>query len=157
MRRGARTVFGDVARYIATMFHSHDIKVRFYEIDPYNHLNHSAYVQYFEVARIELLESVGYGMPELAEIGFHIVVTAIEARFLSPAHAGDTLTVDTEVGEVKRVTALWRQRIRRRDEVLATEVVHAAFTRTNGRPTRAPEGFVEAISRYRGDELIGIT
>lgn len=135
------------------MLHTHDIKVRFYEIDPYNHLNHSAYVQYFEVARIELLELAGYGMPELAEAGFHIVVTGIETRFLSPAHSGDTVTVDTEVGEIKRVTAVFNQRIRRGDEVLATQTVHAAFTNPAGRPTRVPEGFVEALAPYRGSEL----
>ena len=66
------------------MLHSQDIKVRFYEIDPYNHLNHSAYVQYFEVARIELLELVGYGMAELAAAGFHIVVTGIQETRYSP-------------------------------------------------------------------------
>ena len=135
------------------MLHSHDIKVRFYEIDPYNHLNHSAYVQYFEVGRIELLELVGYGMPQLAEQGFHIVVTGIETRFLSPPHSGDTVTVETEVAEIKRVTATFRQRIRRGAEVLATQTVHAAFTKPNGRPTRAPEGFVEAVARFRGQEL----
>ena len=135
------------------MLHSHDIKVRFYEIDPYNHLNHSAYVQYFEVARIELLELVGYGMPQLADQGFHIVVTGIETRFLSPAHSGDTVAVDTEVGEVKRVTAVFNQRIRRGETVLATQTVHAAFTNLAGRPTRAPEGFIEALEPYRGTEL----
>ncbi len=141
--------------YIAGVLHSHDIKVRFYEIDPYNHLNHSAYVQYFEVARIELLEAVGLGVAEMSAMGFHIVVTAIHTRFLSPAHAGDTVTVETEVDEIKRVTARWRQRIRRSDVVLATQTVDAAFTRTDGRPTRAPEGFVEAMSAYHGDELAG--
>ena len=135
------------------MLHTHEIKVRFYEIDPYNHLNHSAYVQYFEVGRIELLELVGYGVAELAGEGFHIVVTGIETRFLSPAHAGDTVTVETEVAELKRVTAVWRQRIRRGDEVLATQTVHAAFTNPNGRPTRAPQGFVAAFEPYRGSEL----
>ena len=135
------------------MLHSHDIKVRFYELDPYNHVNHSAYVQYFEVGRIELLESIGFGMAELADRGYHILVTGIRTRFLAPARAGDSLTVETEVGEMKRVTAVWRQRIRRGDEILVTQVVEAAFTRTNGRPTRAPEEFVAAVGPFRGEEL----
>ncbi len=131
------------------MTHSHDIKVRFYELDPYNHLNHSAYVQYFEVARIELLESIGFGMAEMAARGYHIVVARIETRFVSPARAGDTVTVDTEVGEIKRVTTQWRQRMRRHDELLATQTVDAAITTTAGRPTRVPAEFVAAISEYR--------
>jgi acyl-CoA thioester hydrolase len=135
------------------MRHTHDIKVRFYELDPYNHLNHAAYVQYFEVARIELLESVGYGMAELADAGFHIVVTAIETRFLSSAHSGDTVTVDSQLGEFKRVTAVFHQRIRRGEDILSTQTVHAAFTNTSGRPTRVPAGFVEALGPYLGSEL----
>lgn len=135
------------------MPHTYDIKVRFYELDPYNHLNHSAYVQYFEVARIELLEDVGYGMPRMAELGFHIVVTGIQTRFLASAKAGDTVTVETTVVKIKRVTAQWRQRILRGDEVLATQIVDAAFTRPGGRPTRAPGGFVEAVSKYSADVL----
>lgn len=136
------------------MPHSHDIKVRFYELDPYNHVNHSAYVQYFEVARIELLEDVGFGMQHLAALGLQIVVTGIQTRFLMPATAGDRLVVETEVGEIKRVTAQWRQRIRRGEEVLTTQVVDAAFTTTAGRPTRAPAGFAEAIAKYAGEELL---
>jgi len=44
------------------MAHRYPIKVRFYELDPYNHLNHASYVQYFEVGRVELLESIGFGL-----------------------------------------------------------------------------------------------
>ena len=135
------------------MFHSYDIKVRFYELDPYNHLNHAAYVQYFEVARIELLESIGYGMPAMAEEGFHIVVTGLRTRFLASARAGDTVTIDTEMGELKRVTTTWHQRMRRGDEVLATQIVEAASTKTTGRPTRIPEGFATAAAAYAGTEL----
>ena len=136
------------------MFHSHDIKLRFYELDPYNHLNHAAYVQYFEVARIELLESIGFGMADMAERGFHIVVTGIHTKFLSSAKAGDTVTVDTEVGAMKRVTTQWHQRMRRGDEVLATQIVDAAITSTNGRPTRIPEAFAAAAAKYQGEELV---
>ena len=135
------------------MLHAHDIKVRFYELDPYNHLNHSAYVQYFEVARIELLEHVGFGMAQLSERGFHIVVTGIRTRFLASAHAGDTVTVETEVGEIRRVTAQWRQRMRRGDTVLATQLVDAAFTTTDGRPTRIPEGFATELAPFAGQVL----
>ena len=35
--------------------HQLDIKVRFCELDPYGHVNHSIYVQYFEAGRVEAL------------------------------------------------------------------------------------------------------
>ena len=42
------------------MSHVATINVRFYELDPYNHVNHSVYVQYCEVARVEWLTDVGF-------------------------------------------------------------------------------------------------
>jgi len=157
MKRGARTTLPSTdrrCRYIACVLHSHEIKVRFYELDPYNHLNHSVYVQYFEVARIELLDDVGFGMEAMADAGFHIVVTGIQTQFRSPARAGDTVVVDTELAELRRVTGRWRQRMRRGDEILASQVVDAAFTNIAGRPTRIPGGFAAAVARFVGHDLM---
>ena len=133
------------------MVHRQPIKVRFYELDPYNHLNHSAYIQYFEVGRVELLEEAGLGLSDLQNRGRHVVVTGIETRFLTPAHAHDELIVETRLREMKRVSAVWEQRLLRGDEVLATQVVSTAMTDTSGRPVRFPPELVEALAGYRSD------
>jgi acyl-CoA thioester hydrolase len=133
------------------MAHQVAVKVRFYELDPYNHVNHSAYIQYFEVARIELLEEVGFGLATLQELGRHIVVTGLTTRFLRPARAGDELTVETEVGEIRRATSRWHQRILRGDEVLATQVVDAAMTDVGGRPARFLPELAAALGPHLAD------
>ena len=94
------------------MVHRHPVKVRFYELDPYNHLNHAAYVQYFEVGRVELLESLGFSLATMKERGFHLVVTAIETRFLASAGPHDELVIETRVAHLRRASSTWRQRIR---------------------------------------------
>jgi acyl-CoA thioester hydrolase len=129
--------------------HRTRIKVRFYELDPYNHLNHSAYIQYFEVGRIELLEKIGYSLPEMMERGRMIVVSEIQTRFLRAAESGDEVVVETEVVESRRVSARWRQRILLGDEVLATQEVRAAMTDLAGRPQRFPPELTEALAPYR--------
>ena len=130
------------------MAHEIAVKVRFYELDPYNHVNHSHYVQYFEVARIELLESVGFGLPRLQQLGRHIVVTGIATRFMRPAGSGDELVVHTEVVAIRRSTSQWRQRILRDGEVIATQVVDAAMTDAAGRPTRFLPELAAALHPY---------
>lgn len=127
------------------MAHATQIKPRFYELDPYDHVNHSVYIQYFETARIEWLESVGYGLDRLKKIGRQIVVVRIETSFTRPAVAGDVLTVTTEVAEVKRATVSWRQQITRGDEIIATQLMEAAMTDSNGRPTRWLPELLEAL------------
>ncbi len=133
------------------MAHQIAVKVRFYELDPYNHVNHSAYIQYFETARIELLESVGFGMPVLDSLGLRIVVTGITTRFLRSAGPGDELTVETEVARIRRATSQWLQRIQRADEMLATQMVDAAMVDTGGRPARFLPELAAALGPYLAD------
>ncbi|HCV36649.1 MAG TPA: hypothetical protein DF783_06950 [Acidimicrobiaceae bacterium] len=131
--------------------HLHPVKVRFYELDPYGHLNHSVYVQLFETGRIELLEAVGLGLSDLDERGYRFVVTNIETAFLKSVEAGDSLMVETKVVETRRASSIWHQRILRDAEVMATQQVRAAITNSNGRPTRAPTELAEALAPFAAD------
>jgi len=152
--------------------HQHAVKVRFYELDPYGHMNHSVYVQLFETGRIELLDSVGLGLHDLEVQGYRFVVAQIATRFLASAVGGDHLVVETEVLEVRRASSRWGQRILRVDprstevgfqsvveeesatqgfqksEILATQEVVAAVTGTNGKPTRFPDFMAERLAPY---------
>lgn len=126
--------------------HRTPITVRFYELDPYRHLNHSVYIQYFEVGRIDLFASYGWTLTGMADRGVQIVVSEITTRFLAPGTEGDELVVETGVDEVKRVTARFGQRILRGNEVLATQTVLGACTTLEGRPTRFPDDLAEALT-----------
>ncbi len=128
--------------------HRHHIKVRFYELDPYGHLNHSVYIQFFETGRVELLEQVGLDLESFAARGYRFVVNRINTSFERPVHAGETVTVETEVVELKRASSIWRQRIVRNGEVLARQELRAAITDNNGRPVRVPDDLAETLAPY---------
>jgi len=146
---------------VAAVPHRHPVKVRFYELDPYGHLNHSVYVQLFETGRIELLDEAGLGLHDLEGEGYRFVVTQIATRFLASAVGGDALIVETEVLEIRRASSQWGQRILRIDTdaengttsetVLATQEVVAAVTGTNGRPTRFPDTMVDRLRPWLAD------
>jgi acyl-CoA thioester hydrolase len=121
------------------------IDVRFYELDPYGHVNHGVYLNYFEVARIELLDAIGYGLPRLGELGFHLVVVEARVRFHAPAHAGDRLTVTSTLSRLRRTSAVWDQRLQRGEELIATNEVRSGITDPTGRPTAAPPELMEAL------------
>jgi len=130
------------------MAHRHTLKVRFYELDPYNHVNHSAIIQYFEVGRVELLESIGLGLDTMKADGNHIVVTSIETRFIRSGGPSDELTVETEIAELRRATSTWKQRLLRGDEVIATQTIQAAITDTAGKPKRFPPDVAAALGPF---------
>ncbi len=129
------------------MLHSRStVEVRFYELDPYNHLNHSVYLSYCEVGRIEALDRRGIGMQELDDRGYRVMVVDLAARFLGPAVAGDRLDVVTRVVKIRRAGHDWRHSIERKGRVLFTAEVRAAMTDRSGRPVRVPDFVVEALT-----------
>ncbi len=131
------------------MAHRLDIDVRFYELDPYNHVNHAVYIQYFETARIAVLADAGYTLQGMMEDGVLILVTQIDTKFIKPAAGGDHLVVETEVLGYTRVMTKWRQRLLRGDEVLVDQKLSAAVTNLEGRPLRFPQAMIEALRPYQ--------
>ena len=128
--------------------HRSTITPRWYELDPYRHVNHAVYVQYFEVARVELLEAIGFGIDTMADDGNTIVVTEIRTRFIAPAILGDELVVESEVGEIRRASTVWHQRILRDGQLIASQEVTAAALGENGRPVRITPEFRAAIEQF---------
>lgn len=129
--------------------HETSLKVRFYELDPYDHVNHTNYFSYFETARIEYLTDMGWGLDVLKENGWQFVVVELRARFLAAARYGQELVIRTWVEDVGRVKSTWRQTMLRGDEEVARVTVTAAFTDLEGRPRRLPPEFVDHMERLR--------
>lgn len=128
------------------MSHTATLTVRFYELDPYEHVNHSVYIQYFEAARAQWLTDVGFPLHKLKAEGIQIVVTELNTKYRGSAGPGDQLSVESELVELRRVSMSFRQRIMRGDEVLVEQVISAATVTTAGRPTRVPSHLAEALS-----------
>lgn len=128
------------------------IQVRFHELDPYGHLNHGVYLNYFEQARVELLDQIGFGLPHLEELGHHIVVVEARVRFLAPAYSGDEVTITSSITDLRRVSSTWNQQMLRDGEVIATNDVRAAMTDLQGRPTSAPAGLRAALERLMAEQ-----
>ena len=132
------------------MAHVDSVRVRWSEVDPYNHLNHALYLTFFEQARIDALASIGFSMGGLQALGCQIVVTDVTVKFIKSALGGDDVRIETEMIETRRVSTSWRQRMYRDDELLATIELTAAITDLDGKPRRLPDGFAEALATIAG-------
>lgn len=127
------------------MPHVATLDVRFYELDPYGHVNHAVYLSYFEVARTEALAACGVPLELMAERGYQIVVTSIVVRYRRAARAGDTLTIQTSLSELRRASGTWSQRILRNDDLLVTAEVKAGVTDRRGKPVKPPDWLFPAL------------
>lgn len=124
-------------------------RVRFSDLDPYNHVNHARYLSFFEMARVDLLDEMGFSMDRLAGMGLQIVLVEATIRYNTPARLGDEIEIITRVREVRRASTRWSQRARVGSDPVASLEIKAAFTSPGGKPQRTPTGFAEATMPYR--------
>jgi len=134
------------------MAHETTLVVRFNELDPYNHVNHSVYVTYLEVGREEALRTCELPLTRIAAAGLQLVVTRLDIRYRAAAGPGDQLTVTTEMGEMRRASGVWLQRVMRGDETLVSAAVTIGVTDSTGRPTRPPEWLMTGLGRLSPEQ-----
>jgi len=60
------------------------VRVPFFDLDPAGVAWHGRYFQYFELARCELLESVGYGYEDMMRSGIIWPVADTSVRYVQP-------------------------------------------------------------------------
>lgn len=132
-------------------YHRTGHRVRFHELDPYDHVNHAVYVTYFEIGRVDALAAADLGLAELKTIGYQFVVTRLEVRFRMAATAGDDLVISTGVHAFGRASTRWSQEIHRDADRIATATVTAAITDTAGRPIRPPGWIFDRLEALRVD------
>jgi acyl-CoA thioester hydrolase len=71
LERGPRVDVRGLLDHPAT--HTYDCRVRWSDIDSYNHVNNVKYVEYFQEARIALITGLGAGVVDGGEVGGFVV------------------------------------------------------------------------------------
>ena len=132
--------------------HVTEHRVRFHELDPYDHVNHAMYVTYFEIGRVDALDQIGLGLDVLKVQGYQFVITQLSVRFRQAATAGEDLQILTSVTKFGRASTAWTQEIRRAatDDLIATAEVTVAVTGADGKPTRPPESMFDTLRQLEG-------
>ena len=117
------------------------VRVRYAETDKMGVVYYANYFVWFEVARADLLRSLGWTYREMEHAGVTLPVIEAHCRYHRGAHYDDEL----EVKAVGRMLSPVRMEftyevLRRGDSTLAASgrTVHAAVDPT-GRPCRLPE------------------
>jgi acyl-CoA thioester hydrolase len=91
-----------VSRRSAPVTHSVRLRARFAETDAMRVVHHTAYFNWFEVARTELLRSTGLPYTEIQKRGFGIPLVEAFANYKAPARYDDEVEVRIRVGRIGR-------------------------------------------------------
>ena len=117
------------------------LKVRFYELDAYNHVNNGVYMFYLDHARDEYFEQALAPFPEMRGEAVRYVVARAEIDYLAPALGGDVLDIAGEVSRFGRTSLTFEHSIvRPRDgaEIARARTV-LVWSARDGRPTPLPD------------------
>jgi acyl-CoA thioester hydrolase len=117
------------------------VRVRYAETDKMGVVYYANYLVWFEVARTDLLRSLGWSYREMEEAGIVLPVIEVHCEYQRPARYDDEIEVRTEGEMLSAVRMKFRYTIvRAADGTVAAQghTVHAAVDPT-GRPRRLPE------------------
>jgi acyl-CoA thioester hydrolase len=124
------------------------VRVRYAETDKMGVVYYANYFVWFEVARADLLRSLGWTYREMEEEGVALPVIEAYCEYKQPARYDDELDVKAKGSMVSQVRMQFEYEvIRRIDGTMAAvgHTVHAALDRA-GRPCRLPERIRKAFA-----------
>ncbi|HMC76444.1 MAG TPA: thioesterase family protein [Vicinamibacterales bacterium] len=116
------------------------LRVRYAETDKMGVVYYANYLVWFEVARADLLRTLGWSYREMEIAGISLPVIEAQCQYLRPARYDDEIEVKTEGRMVSPVRMEFQyQVIRKEDQILAAtgRTVHAALD-PSGKPCRLP-------------------
>lgn len=125
-----------------------EITVRFAETDAGGIAHHSAFLVWFEVARVAYLAEYAGGYQKLREQGIESPVVEASVRYLSPARFDEKLRVYVRISDLRGARFRCQYMVERDGERLAEgSSLHALVDSRTFRPARMPAWLNEAIKQ----------
>lgn len=128
--------------------HTEKIRVRYGETDQMGFSYHGNYVAYYDVARTEMLRSLGTSNKELEASGYMLPVIEVVVNYKNPAYYDDLLTVKVMLKERPAVKIRFDYEIRRENGELINmgHTVLAFMNSRTRKACRAPQWFLEFLT-----------
>lgn len=126
----------------------YQLRVRYAETDRMGYVYYGNYAAYFEVARVEMLRSMGITYKALEDSGILLPVAQYEVKYHKPAYYDDVLNIRTYIHEKPNVRLTFDYETYNAEQVLLnTAKVVLVFLRAETmKPMQAPAYVLEKFS-----------
>ncbi len=126
--------------------YDYNIRVPYGDVDRMGFLYHAHYVRYFDMARTELIRSLGITNLELEEQGVMLPVLNVNINYGTPAHYDDLLTIRVILRERPGVRCIFDYEVLRDGDTLTTGSVTLAFMNSaTFKAIRPPKALLDVI------------
>jgi acyl-CoA thioester hydrolase len=128
--------------------HSVKLRARFAETDAMRVVHHTEYFVWFEVARTELLRSIGLPYTEIQKRGFNMPLVEAFASYKAPARYDDEVKVKIWANKIGRSSIRLDYEITKLPgkELLCTGHTVHVLIGSDGKPKNIPDDFREKVS-----------
>ena len=125
------------------------LNVRIADINFANHLDNSKIVAFLHEARIQTLKAINLNEANLGDNKTSSIIGDLAVNFKSEAFYGDTLIVETHIGEIQEKGFRLFHKISRDNVTIAiAEVGIAAFDYSIRKIGKVPDKFIDAVNNY---------
>lgn len=123
------------------------VRVRYGETDQMGIVYHANYVQYYEIARTELIRGLGMSYREMEERGILLVVREVRMTYLAPAYYDEILNVRVSLRREPTATVVFDFEVFNPAGELINrgEVTLVSVDRQSRKPVRCPRWFLDLM------------
>lgn len=128
--------------------------VKYYETDQMGIVHHSNYIRWFEEARLDVMEQIGFGYDVMEKSGIISPVVEINCRYKNMVYFNDTVSIYVSLKELKALKFYLEYNIRdsKTNEIKATGSSVHCFLSKDGRPiviNKEMSDFAEALQKLK--------
>jgi len=130
--------------------HSAKIRVRYGETDQMGYVYYGNYAEYYEVARVEMLRSLGMDYASMEKAGVMMPVLELNCKYIKPALYDQEITIKTTVAELPGVRIHFKYELFNEAKELinigSTTLVFVDMVKN--KPCHPPENFMEKMRAF---------
>ncbi len=130
--------------------HKTSVRIRYAETDQMGVVYYGNYAQFFEVARVEALRSLGMSYRQLEERGVILPVRSLEIQYRGSAVYDEQIEVKTVIPELPQTRIIFNHEVLNEGgKLITTGQVQLVFVSAQTkRPMRAPAYFQELFEPF---------
>jgi len=130
--------------------HSCQIRVRYGETDQMGYVYYGNYAEYYEVARVEMLRSLGMDYAEMERSGVMMPVLELTCKYIKPALYDQELTIKTTIENLPGVRIHFKYEVfNPADELINIGTTTLVFVdMAKNKPCLPPENFMKRLQKY---------
>jgi len=126
------------------------LRVRYGETDRMGYVYYGNYAEYFEVARVEMLRSLGFSYKILEDEGIMLPVHLYSVKYIKPIYYDDEIVIKVTIKKmpISRIEFFYEVLNDKQELTTLAETTLVFVDRSTARPCQAPEDFAEVLGKF---------